>query len=158
MATATDTHRSMKKRNHVLIRAASLQTSSRCARATLTSMRTWSETPSLCRTAATSMRISPAPVLNSGGRRTAKSLVSSLVPVSPMLSPLWPLSNAKPSEGTGGTIAGTGQFLKSMADDILVVLADPEGSGLYNKVSQVVVPILLVIHTVLETMCRLSTE
>ncbi|KAH9956958.1 PALP-domain-containing protein [Lactifluus volemus] len=36
--------------------------------------------------------------------------------------------------GTGGTIAGTGQFLKSMADDILVVLADPEGSGLYNKV------------------------
>jgi len=36
--------------------------------------------------------------------------------------------------GTGGTIAGTGHFLKSMADDILVVLADPEGSGLYNKV------------------------
>ncbi|SRR6266404_4197833 len=36
--------------------------------------------------------------------------------------------------GTGGTIAGTGQFLKSMADDTLVVLADPEGSGLYNKV------------------------
>ncbi|KAH9991801.1 PALP-domain-containing protein [Russula vinacea] len=36
--------------------------------------------------------------------------------------------------GTGGTIAGTGQYLKSMADDILVVLADPEGSGLYNKV------------------------
>jgi len=36
--------------------------------------------------------------------------------------------------GTGGTIAGTGQFLKSMADDILIVLADPEGSGLYNKV------------------------
>lgn len=36
--------------------------------------------------------------------------------------------------GTGGTIAGTGQFLKSMADDALVVLADPEGSGLYNKV------------------------
>ncbi|KAI0267036.1 PALP-domain-containing protein [Gloeopeniophorella convolvens] len=36
--------------------------------------------------------------------------------------------------GTGGTLAGTGQFLKSMADDVLVVLADPEGSGLYNKV------------------------
>jgi len=36
--------------------------------------------------------------------------------------------------GTGGTISGTGQFLKSMADDVLVVLADPEGSGLYNKV------------------------
>ncbi|KAI0301040.1 PALP-domain-containing protein [Multifurca ochricompacta] len=36
--------------------------------------------------------------------------------------------------GTGGTIAGTGQFLKSMTGDVLVVLADPEGSGLYNKV------------------------
>ncbi|KAI9463362.1 PALP-domain-containing protein [Russula earlei] len=40
--------------------------------------------------------------------------------------------------GTGGTIAGTGQFLKSVADDILVVLADPEGSGLYNKVKHCV--------------------
>ncbi|EPQ57142.1 PALP-domain-containing protein [Gloeophyllum trabeum ATCC 11539] len=36
--------------------------------------------------------------------------------------------------GTGGTIAGTGQFLKSMDENILVVLADPEGSGLYNKI------------------------
>jgi cysteine synthase len=37
--------------------------------------------------------------------------------------------------GTGGTIAGTGHFLKSMTDNVLVVLADPEGSGLYNKVA-----------------------
>ncbi|KAF8530495.1 tryptophan synthase beta subunit-like PLP-dependent enzyme [Hysterangium stoloniferum] len=36
--------------------------------------------------------------------------------------------------GTGGTIAGTGQFLKSMDENILIALADPEGSGLYNKV------------------------
>jgi cysteine synthase A len=36
--------------------------------------------------------------------------------------------------GTGGTISGTGQFLKSMTDDVLVAVADPEGSGLYNKV------------------------
>ena len=36
--------------------------------------------------------------------------------------------------GTGGTIAGTGKFLKDMDDKILVVLSDPEGSGLYNKV------------------------
>ena len=55
------------------------------------------------------------------------------------LSPLRPLSDITVSEGTGGTIAGTGHFLKSMADDILVVLADPEGSGLYNKVRQVAV-------------------
>ena len=64
------------------------------------------------------------------------------MPVSLQLSPLQPLSDAKLPEGTGGTIAGTGQFLKSMADDILVVLADPEGSGLYNKVNCVVVSIL----------------
>jgi hypothetical protein len=81
------------------------------------------------------MRILLAPVLKYGGRRTVKSSVSSLVPVSLQLSPLQPLFDAKLPEGTGGTIAGTGQFLKSMADDILVALADPEGSGLHNKVS-----------------------
>ena len=36
--------------------------------------------------------------------------------------------------GTGGTIAGTGQFMKIMNKDVMIVLADPEGSGLYNKV------------------------
>ena len=88
------------------------------------------------------MRISRAPVLKYGARRAVKLLASSLVPVSLVLSSLQPSSDAKLSEGTGGTIAGTGQFLKSMADDILVVLADPEGSGLYNKVSRSAVPIL----------------
>ncbi|KAF4620948.1 hypothetical protein D9613_000323 [Agrocybe pediades] len=36
--------------------------------------------------------------------------------------------------GTGGTVAGTGHYLKSMNEDIFVAIADPEGSGLYNKV------------------------
>ncbi|KAH7889049.1 tryptophan synthase beta subunit-like PLP-dependent enzyme [Phlebopus sp. FC_14] len=36
--------------------------------------------------------------------------------------------------GTGGTIAGIGRYIKSMNEDVKVVLADPEGSGLYNKV------------------------
>ena len=36
--------------------------------------------------------------------------------------------------GTGGTIAGVAAYLKSMDPDLRVVLADPEGSGLYNKV------------------------
>ncbi|KAF7981911.1 hypothetical protein HWV62_31513 [Athelia sp. TMB] len=36
--------------------------------------------------------------------------------------------------GTGGTIAGTGQYIKSMNEDVKIVLADPEGSGLFNKV------------------------
>ena len=36
--------------------------------------------------------------------------------------------------GTGGTIAGVGRFLKSQDKDIQVVLSDPEGSGLYNKI------------------------
>jgi hypothetical protein len=83
------------------------------------------------------MRISPAPVLKYGGRRTVKSSVSSLVPVG-LLTVASPatvrLSDANLFEGTGDTITGTGQFLKSVADDILVVLADPEGSALYDKV------------------------
>jgi len=36
--------------------------------------------------------------------------------------------------GTGGTVAGVGQYLKSKNEDIVVAIADPEGSGLYNKV------------------------
>lgn len=36
--------------------------------------------------------------------------------------------------GTGGTIGGVGHYIKSMNKDIKVVLADPEGSGLFNKV------------------------
>ncbi|RDL42538.1 Tryptophan synthase beta subunit-like PLP-dependent enzyme [Venustampulla echinocandica] len=39
--------------------------------------------------------------------------------------------------GTGGTISGVAVFLKQemgMSHDLKVVLADPEGSGLYNKV------------------------
>ncbi|KAG9050218.1 hypothetical protein FS837_006889 [Tulasnella sp. UAMH 9824] len=37
-------------------------------------------------------------------------------------------------KGTGGTIAGTGAYLKSIKPSIKVVLADPQGSGLYNKI------------------------
>ena len=36
--------------------------------------------------------------------------------------------------GTGGTISGTGVFLKTMDESVLVALSDPEGSGLYNKI------------------------
>jgi len=36
--------------------------------------------------------------------------------------------------GTGGTIAGISVYLKGIQPDLQVVLADPEGSGLYNKV------------------------
>ncbi|KAH9455415.1 hypothetical protein MJO29_012195 [Puccinia striiformis f. sp. tritici] len=36
--------------------------------------------------------------------------------------------------GTGGTIAGVGKFLKSKNHSIGLVLADPPGSGLFNKV------------------------
>ncbi|MBW0487058.1 hypothetical protein O181_026773 [Austropuccinia psidii MF-1] len=38
--------------------------------------------------------------------------------------------------GTGGTIAGVGNFLKSHNSKIKLVLADPPGSGLFNKVKQ----------------------
>ncbi|WVQ94515.1 hypothetical protein IAU59_001594 [Kwoniella sp. CBS 9459] len=36
--------------------------------------------------------------------------------------------------GTGGTVAGTGMFLRKALPDLKIVLSDPQGSGLYNKV------------------------
>lgn len=36
--------------------------------------------------------------------------------------------------GTGGTISGVGMYLKERDEGVKVVLADPQGSGLYNKV------------------------
>ena len=36
--------------------------------------------------------------------------------------------------GTGGTITGVGLYLKSKLDGVKIVLADPIGSGLFNKV------------------------
>lgn len=36
--------------------------------------------------------------------------------------------------GTGGTISGVALFLKPRIPDLSVVLADPQGSGLYNRV------------------------
>lgn len=38
------------------------------------------------------------------------------------------------SSGTGGTIAGVGKYLKEQSGKIQVVLVDPPGSALYNKV------------------------
>uniref|UniRef100_A0A093XIK1 cysteine synthase n=1 Tax=Talaromyces marneffei PM1 TaxID=1077442 RepID=A0A093XIK1_TALMA len=36
--------------------------------------------------------------------------------------------------GTGGTISGVALFLKPRLPDIKIILADPQGSGLYNRV------------------------
>lgn len=36
--------------------------------------------------------------------------------------------------GTGGTIAGVACFLKSRLPSVRIVLADPQGSGLYNRI------------------------
>jgi cysteine synthase A len=38
------------------------------------------------------------------------------------------------SAGTGGTIAGISKYLKEKNNKIKIILADPEGSGLFNKV------------------------
>ncbi|KAK4699599.1 hypothetical protein P7C70_g6663, partial [Phenoliferia sp. Uapishka_3] len=35
--------------------------------------------------------------------------------------------------GTGGTIAGLGRYLKDVKPDVKIVLADPQGSGLFHK-------------------------
>ena len=36
--------------------------------------------------------------------------------------------------GTGGTISGVARYLKGKLPEVRIVLADPEGSGLYNRV------------------------
>jgi cysteine synthase A len=36
--------------------------------------------------------------------------------------------------GTGGSLSGTATYLKRMNPGLKVVLSDPEGSGLYNRV------------------------
>ena len=36
--------------------------------------------------------------------------------------------------GTGGTIAGVAQYLKAKIPRVQIVLADPQGSGLYNRI------------------------
>lgn len=36
--------------------------------------------------------------------------------------------------GTGGTISGVGKYLKSKLPDVGIILADPQGSGLYNRI------------------------
>lgn len=36
--------------------------------------------------------------------------------------------------GTGGTIAGVARYLKPRLPDVRIVLADPQGSGLYNRI------------------------
>ena len=36
--------------------------------------------------------------------------------------------------GTGGTIAGVARYLRPKLPDVKIVLADPQGSGLYNRI------------------------
>lgn len=36
--------------------------------------------------------------------------------------------------GTGGTISGVGRKLKGLKSDLQIILADPQGSGLFHKV------------------------
>lgn len=36
--------------------------------------------------------------------------------------------------GTGGTLSGVGKYLKERLESVRVVLADPQGSGLYNRI------------------------
>ncbi|KAK9475075.1 tryptophan synthase beta subunit-like PLP-dependent enzyme [Dipodascopsis tothii] len=38
------------------------------------------------------------------------------------------------ASGTGGTISGVARYLKQVLPDVRVVLADPQGSGLFNKI------------------------
>lgn len=53
---------------------------------------------------------------------------------------IWTQTNGKvdafiSGAGTGGTIAGVGKFLKEKNSQVEIVLSDPQGSGLFHKVS-----------------------
>lgn len=37
-------------------------------------------------------------------------------------------------KGTGGTLAGVARYLKQLKPEVRIVLADPPGSGLFNRV------------------------
>lgn len=68
-----------------------------------------------------------------GAKRMGTWLLSSLEQVNLATARIKVFSSTTVS-GTGGTVAGVGQYLKSMNQDVFVAIADPEGSGLYNKV------------------------
>jgi len=78
------------------------------------------------------MHTSPEQVLRYGGRQAGVWMHSLPVPVCHLFSPAKCVQN--PLLGTGGTVAGVGQYLKSMNEDVFVAIADPDGSGLCNKV------------------------
>jgi len=86
------------------------------------------------RTEATLMPIIWERALKSGGRPAGAWMPSSLAQVSSGWTPCKFLSVLNQNKGTGGTVAGVGKYLKSKNEDILIAIADPEGSGLYNKV------------------------
>lgn len=82
----------------------------------------------------TMMLISMGQAPRYGGRRIPEWMRSFLVQVCTSILSMLIYDLNITNVGTGGTIAGTGRYMKSMNEDVRVVLADPEGSGLYNKV------------------------
>ena len=86
------------------------------------------------RTEAISKRIMRKRVPRYGGKQMGTSMHSFLAPVGALRDLPLLAADSFYTLGTGGTIAGIGRYLKDMEDKILVVLSDPEGSGLYNKV------------------------
>jgi hypothetical protein len=84
------------------------------------------------RTKATLTRITKEPDPKYGARQVDASmpLLQAQVRLSFCLS-----HELNPKPGTGGTVAGVGRYLKSMNEDVYVAIADPEGSGLFNKVT-----------------------
>ena len=81
------------------------------------------------------MRTSKEPGPKYGAKRVGASMPSLRAQVCLSLSVLVLSHESNPKQGTGGTVAGVGRFLKSMNEDIYIAIADPEGSGLFNKVT-----------------------
>jgi hypothetical protein len=85
---------------------------------------------------ATSELISRVPVRKSGNRQAGRWMPSfqELVSYDARCLPMLCLDIAPTGTGTGGTLSGTAKFLRRKKPGIRVVLSDPEGSGLFNKV------------------------
>jgi cysteine synthase A len=90
------------------------------------------------RTKATLTRTTVEPGPKYGARQVGISMPLSQAQVRLSLSILVNVFESHaliPKLGTGGTVAGVGRYLKSMNEDVYVAIADPEGSGLFNKVT-----------------------
>jgi cysteine synthase len=86
------------------------------------------------RTKAILKRITGAQAPKFGSRPEETSTLSSVEQVSSLSISFETIPMICAISGTGGSLSGTATYLNKMNPGLRVVLSDPEGSGLYNRV------------------------